>query len=165
MLFRQIKAGVPVKPKTDHAPELFFLAASHDFCTDLFVWDVIRIGAGFRIFIEIFIILFSGIAEQGKSIVKNGSGSDDFTAVIIPQNTEIPEMPVFIVNQRIENQHAADLLRKCSAMFIVPVQAGGDSAGLDNASDGDIGGINVSKQCTFGSGDSFPVFQIIMYCV
>src|SRR5699024_5677192 len=89
----------------------------------------------------------------------------DLTAVVVPQEAEIAEVPVLVVDQRIEHQHTAKLLGERLSQFIVIVKAGGDSAAFDQPPNGDVRGVYIGEQRAFGRGDSLPVFQIIMHGV
>lgn len=146
-------------------PELFFLSASHNFCAYLLIGDVIRIRAAFGVLIQMGIVLFHGIAEQGQPVVKNGGWRDNLTAVVVPQDTEISKVPIFVVDERVEYQHTAKLFGKRRSQFIVIGKTSCDSSGAHNAPDGNIGRIDIGKQGAFRSGNALPVFQIIMYGV
>ena len=44
--------------------------------------------------------------EERDSVIENRSSADDLSGMIIPQNTEIAKMTVFVVDDGIENEHA-----------------------------------------------------------
>ena len=72
VFLRQIEAFMPFESEADHPPKLLFLLGSHDLRAHLLIGDVVGVRTGFRILVQMGIILFPGIAEQGQPIVKNG---------------------------------------------------------------------------------------------
>ena len=143
--------------ETDHAPELLLLLSPHDLRTHLLVGNVIGIGTGFCILVQMGIVLFSGIAEQGQPIIKDRGWGYDLAAAVIPQDAEVAEMPVLIVNQRVKHQHTAKLLGKLCPQLVIVVKTGGNTSRAHNAPDGDICRVDVGKQPALRGRNAFPV--------
>ena len=83
--------------------------------------------------------------------------------MIVPQQAEVAEVSVLIVNQGIENQHTAKLLVELVAQGLVIIKAGFQRRLAENTPDRDERGINIRKQPALGSKDPFPVFQVVLY--
>ena len=80
---------MPPETEIDEAAQLIPLFCTHDFTANGFVWDLIGIGTGFRVFRQSLHVVLHGVIEEGDAVIENRSSPDDFPAVIIPQNAEI----------------------------------------------------------------------------
>ena len=70
--------------------------------------------------------------------------------MVIPKQSEVSKVSVLIVNDRIENQHAAHLLIKIFAKRLVIVQTFLQGRFLQDSADGNKRGIFVSKKPALG---------------
>ena len=103
--------------------------------------------------------------HQGQAIIKNGCWGDDLAGVVVPQQAEVAEVSVLVVDQGVKHQHAAKLFPKLIAQGIIVVKAGLDAACPYNAANGDKRRVDAGKQPAFGSGNALPIFQVIMHGV
>ena len=97
---------MPLKPEADQASQLITLFGPHNFPTDVFIRDTVWIGACFGILVKMRIVVRHSEIEERDSVIENRSSADDLSGMIIPQNTEIAKMTVFVVDDGIENEHA-----------------------------------------------------------
>ena len=109
-VFRKIQLGMPMELEADQTPELPCLYGTQDLTANIFKTDTVCRASCLCIGIQILKIIRHGKIEQGQTVIKNGSCSDHFAAVVIPQDTEVAKVPVLVVNNSIEHQHAPDLL-------------------------------------------------------
>ena len=81
--------------------------------------------------------------------------------MVVPQDAEVSEMSVLIIDHRIEHQHTLDLLIGFRSKLPVILQAGFQATLPHNATDRDIGGVNIREQLAAGGQDALPVFQLV----
>lgn len=155
-------AGMPCEVKTDQTAKLITLLCAHDLTADIFKADTVGIGTGFCVLLQKLQIVRHGIVEQGEAIIKNRRGPDDFSCAIIPQDTEVPEMPILVVNHGVEHQHTSDFLCGLLADFLIIVQTSLNAVCFYQMADRDIRRINIREQLAFGRENIFPALQIVV---
>ena len=98
-------------------------------------------------------------------MVKNWRRRNHLASMIISEYAKVTEMTVFIVNQRVKNEHTSNLLSKVFALSIVILKTFLNTTGLHYPANRNIRNIFIRKQRTLGRGNSFPVFKVIMHCI
>ena len=150
---------MPLKPKIQQLSELFSVFVSHK-----------AFGGGEKVVVYArnervdvllkcfcaFVILRSGLIEQGISVVKERGGRGDGVGFVVDHKAEIAVVPVCVADHRIKHQHIAEsLLERFAQIFII----GGnriETAPLHQIADGHIGVVDVGKQLAGGTEPTFP---------
>ena len=78
------------------------------------------------------------------------------------QDTEVPEMPILVVNHGVEHQHTSDFLCGLLADFLIIVQTSLNAVCFYQMADRDIRRINIREQLAFGRENIFPALQIVV---
>ena len=107
-----------------HSPQLRLLLCTHYLFTHILIGNAVGIGMGLCIRTQVFEIIRHCIVEQRQAVIEDGCRGDNFARVIVPQQAEVAEVSVLIVNQGIENQHTAKLLVELVAQGLVIIKAG-----------------------------------------
>ena len=146
-----------------HSPQLRFLLCTHYLFTHILIGNAVGIGTGLCIRTQVLEIIRHCVVEQRQAVIEDGCRGDNFARVIVPQQAEVAEVSVLVVNQGIENQHTAKLLVELVAQGLVIIKAGFQRRLAENTPDRDERGINIRKQPALGSKNTFPVFQVVLY--
>ena len=85
--------------------------------------------------------------------------------MVVPQDTKVAEVAIFIVDHRIEHQHTFDFLIGFRSQLFIILQAGFQPALPDDTPNGDVRCVNVCKQPAPGSQDALPVLQLVAHRV
>ena len=107
-----------------HSPQLRLLLCTHYLFTHILIGNAVGIGMGLCIRTQVFEIIRHCIVEQQQAVIEDGRRGDNFARMIVPQQAEVAEVSVLIVNQGIENQHTAKLLVELVAQGLVIIKAG-----------------------------------------
>ena len=153
------------KTKPDHPSKLLFLFRSHHFRTYLFKRKPVWRGPCLRILLKsrkIIHLILPCVAQQRKTVIKNRRRCHNFSRVIIPQKAKIAKMTVFIINQRIIDQHTTDLLTKLRPQLIIIIQTLLNSSGTNDPANRDIRRIHIGKQHTLGGSAPLPIQLLIL---
>lgn len=86
--------------------------------------DAVGRSAGLGVGVQVLEILRHGEVEQGHPVVKHRRCAGDLPGVVVPQDAEVAEVPVLIVDHSIEHQHTPDLLIGFRSKLPVILQAG-----------------------------------------
>lgn len=153
---------MPREAEADQTAELVALLRAHDLPADRLVGHAVGIGTGLGIFREVLVILGHSIVKQRQAVVKDRRRAKDLPAGIIPQNAEVAEVPILVVNHRVEHQHTFQLLGSLFADALIEIQTGLNAAAFHDPPDGDIGGVNIGEELALGGQNVLPVLQIVM---
>ena len=159
--FGQIERRVAVEPEAHHLAKLRLLPCAHHLFADLLIGNPVRVGTGFSVFFQPFEIIGHSEIEQRQSVVENGGGGDNLPGVVIPENAEVPEMSVLIIDEGVENKHTAKLLIEIITQSFVVIQTAFQRDFFQDTANGNKGNIDVRKEFTLGGEDTFPILQII----
>lgn len=159
-LGRQIIPHMSLKPEAQQLSELFPVFVSHKaFGGDEKVVVYTR-NEGVDVLLKClgtFVILRSGLIEQGISVVKERGGRGDGVGFVVDHKAEIAVVPVCVADHRVKDQHIAEsLLERFAQIFII----GGnriETALLHQIADGHIGVVDVGKQLAGGAEPTFPL--------
>lgn len=161
-VLRKVEGGVASEAEADQSAELIALPGAHHLAADGFVGDAVGVGAGLCVVVQMGIVLRHGEIEQGDAVVEDRRGTDDLAGAVVPQHAEVAKVPVLVIDDRVEHQHAFQLLGGLFADPGIVFQAPLDAAGLHQMPDGDVGGVYVREQLALGSQDVLPVLQVVV---
>lgn len=153
---------MPREAEADQAAELVALLRAHDLPADGLVGHAVGVGTGLGIFRKVPVILGHGVVEQRQAVVEDWRRAEDLPAAIVSQDAEIAEMPILVVDHRVEHQHAFQLLGSLLADPLIEIQTGLNAAAFHDPPDGDIGGVDIGEELALGGQNILPVLQIVM---
>ena len=153
---------MPCEAKADQAAELVALLRAHDLPADRLIGDAVGIGARPGIFLKVLDIVGHSVVEEGQAVIKDRCRAEDLPGMVIAQDTEIAEMPVLVIDHRIEHQHAFQFLSGFLANALIEIQASLYPTASHDPAYGNIGSIYIGEESALGGEDILPVFQIVV---
>ena len=105
--------------EADELSQLPGLDGSHDLLADTLKTDAVGRPTGLGIGVQILEILWHGEVEQGHPIVKHRRRAGDLHGVVVPQDAEVAEMSVLIIDHRIKHQHFVQCVDKLDSHLLV----------------------------------------------
>ena len=149
--------------KSDQPPELPCLDRSHNLPADILKADSIGCSPCLGVAVQVLPILRNGEVEQRPSVIKHRGCSEQHTAVVVPQDSEVVKVPVLVVNHRIEHQYTFDFLIGFRSQIFIILQACFQSALPDNTANGNVRCVDVCEQLTAEGEDALPVLQFVAH--
>ena len=111
------------KLKASQLAKLRFLLCAHDLTACFFIGNTVRVGTGFCVLAQVFEVFRHAVIEKGQTVIEQRSRGKKFACMIVPQHTEVAEMSVFIVNQRIKDKYTAKLIIESITQIPVIIEA------------------------------------------
>ena len=102
-----------------------------------------------------------GKIEKGIPMIEQWRGGDNLVGMAVHEKAEVAEMPVNIVNKRIEDNHVIERLDIFPAEFFIVFTDRLHAAAFYNPTDWYKGQVLGGEQLTDGTKPSFPFGKLI----